>query len=96
MDALFHASDETARAILIALCDDARVRSKALKNLALIEPKAKVDGKAEGGDPRSGPNPKKRKLASTLSICVQCGQAFHEGTTDRCRYHDGTKWQLAV
>ncbi|KAH6617648.1 hypothetical protein F5144DRAFT_587025 [Chaetomium tenue] len=91
MDALFNASDEAVRAILIALCDDARVYSKALKYLALIEPKGNhlVSGKAEGGNPQSGPNSKKRKLVPTLSICIQCGQAFHEGTTDRCRYHDG-------
>lgn len=96
MDALFNASDEAVRVILVALCDDARVYSKALKYLALVEPQGNlVNHKAEGGNPQGGPNPKKRKLAPTLSICVQCGQAFYEGTTDRCRYHDGTKWQRA-
>jgi hypothetical protein len=90
MDALFQASDETARSILIALCSDDRVRSKALRYLGMIEPKAKVRVKTDGAL-RSEPNAKKRKLDSTLSICVRCHEAFQEGTPDRCRYHDGTQ-----
>lgn len=91
MDALFHASDEAARTILIALCKDDRVRSKALEYLEMIEPKGKVRDEADGAL-RGQRNTKKRKLASTLSICVRCDEAFQEGTADRCRYHDGTKW----
>ena len=94
MDALLHASNEAARSILIALCDDNRVRSKALKYLEMIEPKGKVRAEANGAL-RSEPNTKKRKLDSVISICVQCGQAFQEGTADRCRYHDGTKWLVS-
>ncbi|KAK3291413.1 uncharacterized protein B0H64DRAFT_435768 [Chaetomium fimeti] len=86
MDALFHASNETVRSILTALCDDDRVRSKALKYLDMIEPEAKV--KANDAPP-SDPNSKKRKPASTLSICVRCGETFYDGTTDKCKYHDG-------
>ncbi|KAH6842187.1 hypothetical protein B0I37DRAFT_329367 [Chaetomium sp. MPI-CAGE-AT-0009] len=86
MDALFNASNETVRSILIALCDDDRVRSKALKYLDMIEPEAKLNANAA---PRSDPNTKKRKPASTLSICLRCGEAFSDGTTDRCTYHDG-------
>jgi hypothetical protein len=64
MDALFHASDASIRSILTALCNDDRVRAKALDYLDMIEPEAKVKAKtAKMGDSIA----KKRKLASTLS-----------------------------
>ena len=73
MDSLAHASDHSVRAILTALCDDPRVRAKALRYLEALEPEAESRAKVAA---TSQPNLKKRKPTSTLSICVQCGDTF--------------------
>lgn len=86
MDALYHASDSTVRAILTALCDDRRVYAKALQYLDLLEPGAKTKAKSAA---MSGTDSKKRKPISTLSICVQCDEPFYEDSTEKCRYHYG-------
>ena len=82
MDALSRASDSTIRAILTALCDNSAVRSKALKLLQMLEPKAITTA----GNPIT-----KLKATSGLSICVQCGEPFDENdnTTKDCHYHSG-------
>lgn len=85
MDALAYASEHTIRAILTALCDDSRVYDKALGYLDRLEPEAKIKARSA----MSQENTKKRKLASTLSICVQCDETFYEGSTEKCRYHYG-------
>lgn len=88
MDALAYASEHTLRAILTALCGDSRVCNKALRYLDRLEPEAKVKARSAEINPE---NPKKRKPASTLSICVQCDETFYEGGTEKCKYHYG-KW----
>jgi hypothetical protein len=87
MDALFHASDGTIRAILTALCDDDRIRVKALQYLNKLEPRAALKAKSVAGGGSSEPG--KRKSTSALSICVQCGEPFHEDSDRGCRYHSG-------
>ena len=58
MDALSQASDNTIRAILTALCNDTRVRKKALDYLDMLEPEAKAKAAALTGSQPSG---RKRK-----------------------------------
>ena len=88
MDSLAHASDHTVRAILTALCDDPRVRAKALRYLEALEPEAESRAKVAA---TSQPNLKKRKPTSTLSICVQCGDTFLEDCDEQCKYHPGER-----
>ena len=58
----------------------------------MIEPEAKIKTKAAGMDDS---NAKKCKLASTLSICVQCDEPFYDGDADRCKYHSGMRKTLS-
>lgn len=85
MDAFSAASENTVRAILSAVCDDNRVRSKALRYLRMIEPQA-----LEATTATSKPG-FKRKAHVGLSICVQCDKAFDEQDNRRrdCQYHSG-------
>lgn len=83
MDALSRASDHTVRAILTALCDDRSVRSKALAYLDKLEPQARTAATVLPT--------RKRKAAHSLSICVQCEDAFDEddNVSKDCKYHTG-------
>jgi ribosomal protein L32 len=90
MERLQNASESTVRAILTALCDDDRVRAKALQYLARLEAKAGAPNARE-----CHVRGQKRKATSNMvSICVQCGAAFEEGLTEKdCVYYTG-KWYI--
>lgn len=85
--------DSTVRAILTALCDNDRVRAKALGYLDILEPGAKVKARSTE---MSQPNTKKRKTTTALSICVQRDEPFHEDSTEKCRYHSGKVFYYLV
>jgi hypothetical protein len=81
MDAIRNASDQTVRAILVALCEDSAVYQKALDYLGKLEAQAKDLMPSNG----------KRKATARLSICVQCESSFDEddnGSED-CQHHLG-------
>ncbi|GKT97028.1 hypothetical protein Ct61P_14878 [Colletotrichum tofieldiae] len=93
LDGLAQAPAPVARAILVALCDDRRVRAQALRQLGrLLRFEADVRGQdpvKSPGSVTSPPNPKKRKVTGEPKICVQCDCIFtdnensfgHAGTT---------------
>ncbi|OHE92918.1 hypothetical protein CORC01_11785, partial [Colletotrichum orchidophilum] len=96
LDGLAQAPAPVARAILVALCDDRRVRAQALRQLErLLRFEADVRGEE---DPVKSPssisspsNPKKRKATGEPKICVQCDGIFtaDENIFGSCWYHSG-------
>lgn len=91
MDGLKIASEHTVRAILIALCDDDEVQTKALNYLAQLEPQAITKARTLPDKALLAANGVKRKATSGLSICVQCESSFDEDDNKikECSYHNG-------
>ncbi|KAK2000723.1 hypothetical protein LX36DRAFT_407479 [Colletotrichum falcatum] len=98
LDGLAQAPSPVARAILVALCDDRRVRAQALRQLGRL---LRFEADVRGQDPVKSPgsaaaatspsNPKKRKVTGEPKICVQCDCIFtdEENTFGACWYHSG-------
>ncbi|WYZ44506.1 hypothetical protein EsH8_VII_000942 [Colletotrichum jinshuiense] len=96
LDGLAQAPAPVARAILVALCDDRRVRAQALRQLGrLLRFEAETRGQQEtvrSPDSISSPsNPKKRKATGEPKICVQCDIIYtdDENIFGACWYHSG-------
>lgn len=97
LEGLAQAPAPVARAILVALCDDRRVRAQALRQLGrLLRFEADVRGRdpvvGSPDSPATSPsNPRKRKATGEPKICVQCDCIFtdNENTFGACWYHTG-------
>ncbi|KAK2046165.1 hypothetical protein LZ31DRAFT_216596 [Colletotrichum somersetense] len=95
LDGLAQAPAPVARAILVALCDDRRVRAQALRQLGrLLRFEADVRGQdtvKSPGSVTSPSNSKKRKATGEPRICVQCDCIFtdDENSFGACWYHSG-------
>ncbi|KAK1454851.1 hypothetical protein CMEL01_03611 [Colletotrichum melonis] len=99
LDGLAQAPASVARAILVALCDDRRVRAQALRQLerllrfeADVREEEEEDGVKRSPNSVSSPsNPKKRKATGEPKICVQCDGIFtaDENSFGSCWYHSG-------
>ncbi|KAF4783799.1 hypothetical protein HER10_EVM0000422 [Colletotrichum scovillei] len=99
LDGLAQAPASVARAILVALCDDRRVRAQALRQLerllrfeADVREEEEEDGAKKSPNSISSPsNPKKRKATGEPKICVQCDGIFtsDENSFGSCWYHSG-------
>ncbi|KAK6215699.1 hypothetical protein QIS74_08718 [Colletotrichum tabaci] len=95
LEGLAQAPAPVARAILVALCDDRRVRAQALRQLGrLLRFEADVRGRdpvvGSPDSPATSPsNPRKRKATGEPKICVQCDCIFtdNENTFGACWYH---------
>lgn len=100
LDGLAQAPAPVARAILVALCDDRRVRAQALRQLERLlrfeadvrEEEDEEDSAKRSPNSISSPsNPKKRKATGEPKICVQCDGIFtaDENSFGSCWYHSG-------
>lgn len=105
MDRILSAPEPTIRAILVALCDDDRLRARCLAYLdqldkhQAIPPPSGVTTITTESPTCSGPEPDgpssnvlgKRKALSLPQICIQCRSAFSPDTNhpEACLYHDG-------
>ena len=95
-DHLSQAPEPLVRAILMTLCDDDRVKAKALRyfdRLLRFESESQ-DGPEDLRSPTSGvptKNPRKRRKTGDPKICVQCDSIFleEENQFGICKYHAG-------
>ncbi|KAJ3521682.1 hypothetical protein NM208_g13182 [Fusarium decemcellulare] len=79
IDDMINAPEQQIRAILLALCEDQKVRRHALEHYEALQAAA------------SSETSLKRKAKDDLFVCVQCGEAFtnDENHKEACCYHWG-------
>ncbi|KAI1179981.1 hypothetical protein F4777DRAFT_530606 [Nemania sp. FL0916] len=101
-----NASEDTVRAVLLALCRDSNVGTVAMRYFAKVEgvssKRTKHDSNANIVDltksyareihADEGEQNKKRKATSRIRVCIQCDEAFdnNENRPNACLYHPGT------
>ncbi|KAL0935573.1 uncharacterized protein CTRU02_210164 [Colletotrichum truncatum] len=93
VDGLAQAPAHVARAILVALCEDQRVRAQALRQFdRLLRFQADIRGQDAVKSPNSMATSLKRKATGgEPKICVQCDGIFteEENQFGACWYHSG-------
>ena len=87
--------EDLVRAVLIALCNDAPIRKRALEHLTKLEiarVKQPQVASASHGAKRKASEP-----ASSLHVCVQCHEVYSEAdnSSTACQFHDGKAYLVA-
>ncbi|KAH8879663.1 hypothetical protein GQ53DRAFT_755744 [Thozetella sp. PMI_491] len=87
MERIASAPNELAHAILVALCDDAVTRRRALKYLDRLQ----LFAGFRGQESAAAAGAKRKADEAPLEICIRCHGPFveAENTASACRFHEG-------